>query len=110
MGAIFILTWNASILGVAMGAFAVNNLHHGFLMAFSKSILRYMVHGIPEIIAFFIAGLAGGIISVAVIKHNLNLQKSKHILMDTFDLMLVAVVVLFMAALIEVYVTPTWFY
>ncbi len=109
IGALFILTWNASILGVAIGNFVNNNLNQGFFFAFSTGLLRYLIHGIPEILGFFVAGLAGGIVSVAVIKHNLDFKQSKHILIDAFDLVLCSVIILFMAALIEVYVTPLIF-
>jgi len=110
IGALFILTWNASILGVAIGNFVNSNLNRGYFFALSIGLLRYLIHGIPEILAFFIAGLAGGIISVAVIRHNFKFNQFKHILVDSFDLMLCSIVILFMAALIEVYVTPFIFY
>ena len=32
-------------------------------------LVRYMIHGLPEIAAYFIAAMAGEIISVAVIRH-----------------------------------------
>ena len=106
IGALFILTWNASILGVAIGNFVNSHLHHGYFFALSLGLLRYLIHGIPEILAFFVAGLAGGIISMAVIRHNFKFNQFKHILVDSFDLILCSVVILFMAALIEVYITP----
>ncbi len=54
-------------------------------------------------------GLAGGIISVAVIKHHLSTEKSKKVLLDSIDLVVLAVFVLFIAALIEVFITPLLF-
>jgi len=76
-GAIFILTWNASIIAVAIGSSArglisyyanLGNLaslaayFHALPLSFSQLIL----HGSLEIAAYFIGGLAGGILSVAL--------------------------------------------
>ena len=57
-------------------------------------------------IAYFMAGLAGGIISVAVINHDIKSEKFKHILLDSVDLSAGAVVILVLAALLEVFVSP----
>lgn len=119
-GAIFILTWNASVIGVAIGnfirthistyasEFGVGNVATYFYAA-SMGILRYSLHGIPEILAYFIAGLAGGIISVAVIRHNSGTKSFERILLDSSDLILIAISILFCAAVIEVYITPLFF-
>jgi len=108
-GAIFILTWNASVIGTAIGSFVRGSISHGFFPIFSAGLLRYLTHGIPEIIAYFMAGLAGGIISVAVIRHEFGSERFKHILVDSVDLVTVAVFVLFLASLIEVFITPALF-
>ncbi|MEK6916650.1 MAG: hypothetical protein AABW92_02800, partial [Nanoarchaeota archaeon] len=79
-GAIFILTWNASVIGAAMGITVLNGLaqlglklHSDFglthISVIFYGLLRYTLHGIPEILAYFVAGLGGGIISVAAIRH-----------------------------------------
>lgn len=115
-GAIFILMWNASIVGAAIGSFIrtsisalVNtcgvNVGTTFC-AVSSGILRYAVHGIPEILSYFVAALAGGIISIAVINHEFNSRKFEHILLDSADLLMLAIGILFVAALLEVFVTP----
>ena len=81
VGAIFILTWNASVIGAAIGNFVRVNISKyvgatGLVKAatyfhvFSLGILRYAIHGIPEIAAYFIGGIAGAIISFAVINHD----------------------------------------
>ncbi len=108
-GAIFILSWNASVIGAAVGSFVRNSISHGFISVFSVGLLRYLTHGIPEIIAYFMAGLAGGIISIAVIKHEFGSERFKHVLVDSVDLVTIAVFVLFLAGLIEVYITPVLF-
>lgn len=105
-GAIFILTWNASVIGAVIGDAIRSNLSHGFLTVITSSILRYMVHGIPEIVAYFTAGLAGGIISIAVINHDWKSKKFKHVLTDSLDLILISVGLLVIAAVLEVFVSP----
>ncbi len=110
-GAIFILTWNASVIGTAIGTFIRGNVSNAisYLHMAPLGILRYMIHGIPEIAAYFIAGLAGGIISVAVIAHDFDSKKFEHILLDSTDLLIISLAVLFIAAVIEVYITPMLF-
>ncbi len=119
-GAIFILTWNASVIGTAMGNFIRSNLSfYSDLLGFEKTaqyfqvisigLLRYVIHGIPEIAAYFTAGLAGGIISVAVIKHDFGTRKFEHILLDSADLILFSIFLLLIAGLLEVWVTPVLF-
>jgi len=110
-GAIFILTWNASVIGTAIGNFVRSNVSNSaqYFQMTSLGILRYMVHGIPEILAYFMGGLAAGIISIAVIKHDFKSEKFQHILIDSADLVLLSLAVLFIAALIEVFITPLLF-
>jgi uncharacterized membrane protein SpoIIM required for sporulation len=112
-GAIFILTWNASVISAAVGNFIRENLSDVFgwsyFAIFSIGFMRYMTHGIFEILAYFMGGLAGGLISVAVIRHQFSSKKFRHILFDSFDMVIVAVFILFIAALIEVFITPALF-
>lgn len=103
-GAIFILAWNASVIAAAIGIFAkgqISNIPLGFL--------RYMIHGIPEIAAYFFGALAGGIISVAVIRKDLHGDNMWKISEDSLLLIIIAIVILFLAALAEVFITPQIF-
>ena len=81
-GAIFILVWNASVIAAAIGIFA-----QGSLSQLPVAILRYMVHGVPEIAAYFIGALGGGIISVAVIRKDLRGEGMWKILQDSLILL-----------------------
>ncbi|MEM2121120.1 MAG: stage II sporulation protein M [Candidatus Woesearchaeota archaeon] len=119
-GALFILTWNASVVGTAIGnffrteiakfslAFGFTSLYYYF-RAYSLSILRYLIHGIPEICAYLIAGLAGGIISTAIVRHDFTTKNFERVIIDTADLLIISLLMLFVAALIEVFVTPLFF-
>ncbi len=108
-GSIFILAWNASVIAAAIASFFRSLVHGGILSAFSLAMLRYFTHGIPEVLAYFTAALAGGIISIAIIKHDYKSKRFKEILIDSVDLILLSVGILFVAAVIEVYVTPLLF-
>ena len=119
-GAIFILVWNATVIGAAIGNFVRANLSaytssFGLLDAgnyfhvVSFGLLKYSVHGIPEIAAYFYGGLAGGILSVALIRKHFMTQKFPIIIKDFSELVLIAVGFLVAAAFLEVYVTPVLF-
>ena len=119
-GAIFILTWNATVIATAIGNFIRSNITQyassgGLIKAasyfhiFSLGLLKYLVHGIPEIMAYFYGGLAGGIISVAIIRHHYSTENFSHIVKDASELLLIAISFLFVAALLEVYVSPRLF-
>lgn len=119
-GAIFILSWNASVISAAIGNSIRGNLASyahlaGFerlaqyLNVISVGLLKYVIHGVPEILAYFTAGLAGGIISIAIIRHDFGTKKFEHIVLDSADLFLLSVGLLAVAAVLEVWVTPLIF-
>lgn len=116
-GAIFILTWNASVISVAIadttrGIVAAGAKAAGFASAatyfhaFGLALLRYMIHGIPEIGGYFVGGLAGGIISVGIIRHSVGTKPFKKTMLDALNLTIIAVFILFVAAVLEVWVSP----
>lgn len=119
-GAIFILTWNASVIGTAIGNFIRSNLSSyatttgiakagAYFHVISLGLVRYIIHGVPEILAYFAAGLAGSIISVAVINHNIHTNKFGKILLDSSNLIIISLLLLVVSALLEVYITPLFF-
>ncbi len=119
-GAIFVLTWNASVIASAIGSFIRSNLAlysdlvglqavAKYFHIISIGLLKYSLHGIPEILAYFTAALAGGIISVAVIRHDFGTAKFEHIILDSADLLLISLGLLFVAGILEVWVTPIFF-
>lgn len=119
-GAIFILTWNASVIAAAIGNLFRTQLEmvtratglagiSTYLHIGSLSLARYMFHAIPEIGAYFVGGLAGGIISVAVIRHDFRTKNFQKIVLDSSSLILIAVGLLVIAAFIETFITPILF-
>jgi len=103
-GAIFILAWNASVIAAAIGIFSKSDL-----ASLPLGLARYLIHGVPEIAAYFIGALAGGIVSIAVIRHEIKSEKFWSVLQDSLNLVIVEVIILFLASLIEVFVTPILF-
>lgn len=63
----------------------------------------------PEIAAFFMAGLASGILSFAIAKKEWSSGNFKLVLQDSFILFNLSLLLLGLAALIEVFITPVFF-
>ncbi len=103
-GVIFILSWNASVIAAAIGIYT--NQHISLL---PLGLLRYLLHGIPEIASYFIVALSGGLISISTIKHEIGTERFWEVLQDSLNLIILSIVVLFLAALLEVYITPVIF-
>lgn len=103
-GAIFVLAWNASVISAAIGIFTKYSLSE-----IPLGLLRYMIHGFPEIAAYFITALAGGIFGVGIIRHGIANKKFIHVLINVIILICSGLVILILAALIEVYITPMLF-
>ena len=103
-GVIFILAWNASVISAAINIFANSELSKVPL-----GITRYILHGVPEIASYFIIALAGGIISSAIIRHELGTEKFWEVTKDSFSLIIISIIVLILAAIMEVFVTPILF-
>jgi uncharacterized membrane protein SpoIIM required for sporulation len=108
-GAIFIFAWNASLIGTAIGNYVRNGVGGNYFTIYPIGVARYMTHGIIEFLGFFMAGLAGGIISVAIIKHEFGTEKFFNVLTDSVDLIIVSIILMFVAGLIEVFITPAIF-
>jgi stage II sporulation protein M len=103
-GAIYILVWNASVMGYLIGILAKNTFG---ITALPVIFTKYFLHGIPEIIAYLIGALAGGILYVAIWKGDLlNKEKNKTIIIDILILVGIAILILIAAALIEIFLSP----
>lgn len=117
-GAIFILVWNASVIALAAGYTIRTNIAGLATMEGTQGLadylsigahtifIRYGIHGTIEILAYMVAALAGGIISVAVIRHHYKTEAFENIIIDTADLILIAIGLLVLAGAWEVWITP----
>ncbi|MEM7821360.1 MAG: stage II sporulation protein M [Candidatus Aenigmatarchaeota archaeon] len=95
-GAIFILTWNASVLSAAIGMVAKSV---GGMKGLPIAILTFFPHGSLEILAYFIGGISGGIVSAALTRR--KTEGLYLILKDSFSLLIISLLLLVVAALIE---------
>jgi uncharacterized membrane protein SpoIIM required for sporulation len=103
-GAIFVLAWNASVISAAMGIFTnydIKDIPFG--------LLRYMIHGFPEIAAYFVTALAGGMFGVGIIRNGVKNPKFLRIVENVVILLFISIIILIVAAVIEVYFTPLFF-
>jgi len=105
-GAIFIITWNASVWGTIFG-----NLANTAATAVGKSPFIYFVlilisvfpHMILEIVAYILAIIAGTLISEGFLKEKFGSEKMNRIMRDNLLLLLVAILILVLGALVETY-------
>jgi uncharacterized membrane protein SpoIIM required for sporulation len=95
-GSIFILAWNASILSTAIGITAKSI---GGFKGLPLAVLTFFPHGSLELIAYFIGGIAGGLVSVALTRSKTKLFWE--IVKDSFLFLTSAIVILIVAAIIE---------
>lgn len=103
-GAIFVLAWNASVIAAAIGIFTKYNFAE-----IPLGLLRYMLHGFPEIAAYFTTALAGGIFGVGILRNGVKGKKFLRVLENTVILLFISIVILIIAAALEVYFTPIFF-
>ncbi|MEK6830314.1 MAG: stage II sporulation protein M [Nanoarchaeota archaeon] len=103
-GAIFVLAWNASVISTAIAIFTRYQIAD-----IPLGILRYMVHGFPEITAYFITALAGGMLGTGIIRHGIKDKLFLRVLENVIILIFIAILIVLLAAFIEVYLTPLLF-
>lgn len=98
-GAIFILSWNASVLSAAIGLVAKSA---GGLKAVPAAVLLFLPHGSFEIGAYFIGAIAGGLISAVFIRK--KSLKGKFILKDCIKLFSIAIILLVIGGIVETWI------
>jgi len=99
-GVIFILSWNAAILAVYLASFIRQGLHNEFVMR-SISIVP---HAPVEIGAYILAGVAGGMLSIGIIREKIGSREFKLVFKDSMILLSIAVGAILAAALLEVFI------
>jgi uncharacterized membrane protein SpoIIM required for sporulation len=103
-GAMYILVWNASVMGFVIGNLARNTLG---VTSLPISFAKYFAHGIPEMIAYLITAVAGGLIYVAIWRGDIMSEKKrKKLFFDVLVLVAISLFILILAGLIEVYISP----
>lgn len=102
-GAIFTITWNASIVGIYLAKSVEGGFFYG-IYSFFRALILLIPHGLFEISGFILAALSGGILSVAMVRKIVNKDYAhlNKIMKDSAILMIIAVILIVVAALIEV--------
>ncbi len=95
-GAIFILSWNASVLSAAIGLTAKSL---GGLSGIPIALITYLPHGVFEIAAYFLGGIAGGILSAVIMRRKTELFGV--MIKDSMKVLGGAVALLIVGAVIE---------
>lgn len=98
-GAIIILAWNASILALYLSAF----IRNGLLTEFLVRSISLIPHTPFEITAYFLAGIAGGILSVGVIREKIFSKEFLLVFKDSLILMGLSLLAVLIGAVIEVF-------
>lgn len=98
-GAIIILAWNASILALYLSSFVRQGLVQEFLI---RSI-SLVPHAPIEITAYFLAGIAGGILSIGMIREKMFSREFFLVFRDSLILLTMAVFAILVGAIVEVF-------
>jgi uncharacterized membrane protein SpoIIM required for sporulation len=109
-----LISWNATIIGVliakiaenptAFGAFelAKGNILLNYFVALPFTLLRLLPHGIFEFGGYFFGAVAGGILSVAIIREKIRQGRFMPVLKDSLIYLGISVALIAIGALIEV--------
>jgi len=106
-GVIFLISWNASVVSSVIALsikYKLSNLPLG--------LTRFLVHGIPEIAGYFIVAMAGGMTSIAIsnyLRKKISKDNLLKIIQRSSYLLIIGIIVLAIASLIEIYITPVFF-
>jgi uncharacterized membrane protein SpoIIM required for sporulation len=106
-GAIFILTWNASIIGVYIGIITQSFVGKGYPIAAAYAVglplglSSIVLHGVPEVLGYFLAAVAGGVLSVGIIREKWKSKEFRLIIKDSIKFLVLAEILILIAALIE---------
>ena len=101
-GAIFLIVWNASIFSTFL-VLSLQNIGKGVNHALGL-IGAFSLYFIPEVAGFLLAGIAGGIISKAVIVEGWGSKRFQNVLRDASILLGISFVFLLVAGVLEAYV------
>ncbi|MFH1056779.1 MAG: stage II sporulation protein M [Candidatus Micrarchaeota archaeon] len=97
IGALYLLLWNASIIGVVLGERMIQQGLAGTVVG----LLGLIPHGIFEISSYFIGAIAGGILSIAIMKSAYKKPFFKYLVEDVVLLAGMAFLLLLVGAFIE---------
>ncbi|MEA3430565.1 MAG: stage II sporulation protein M [Nanoarchaeota archaeon] len=102
-GAIFLIVYNASIFA----SFIVLLVRYlSTTTAHATAIFATMlIHLVPEISGFLLAAIAGGVISRALMRERIGSLAFRNVIKDATVMFLLSIVLIVLAAFLEIYVT-----
>ncbi len=105
-GAVFILSWNASVIAVYIGLAAnkfVPSLGPGagYVYGLTLGASAIILHAIPEIAGYFFAGIAGGVLSISLIREKFMSKEFNEAVKDALIWLVLAEVLIIVGAIIE---------
>lgn len=100
VGALFLIVLNASIFASFVTKVAM------LIQQAKLSALLLSIHFIPEVLGFLLAALAGGVISKAIVRERFGSFGFRNVMRDAATLLILSLVVIVIAAFLEVLVTP----
>lgn len=98
-GALFILSWNASILAL----FLAGLLRQGLYAEFALRTAGILPHALIEMAAYFLAGIAGGMLSAGVIREKPMSPEFKLVVRDSLFMLGLSILCVAVGGLVEVY-------
>lgn len=101
-GSILVLSWNASVFASLVAITANRISSSGYLSAVSRVAFAYMFHALPEFFAYFLAAIAGAILSVSLAEKRYKNLGWNVIFYDICLLLFFGYVAVFAGAVIEV--------
>ncbi|MBL7160202.1 MAG: hypothetical protein ISS95_01445 [Candidatus Aenigmarchaeota archaeon] len=110
-GSLFILSWNASVVGVAVGTLISKMRMAGTaasmaaLRGLSLGTAYYILHLVPEVVAYFYAAVAGAFISSAFIRYKPFSKECKKLLGISLLLLFISVALIIFGAYVEIQVS-----
>lgn len=106
-GAIFLITWNASMWGTVFGVTARNAAYFSGAHPLWYLLLVLMIvlpHAFLEMLAYILAAISGGVISKDVLLEKFESSRFNIVFRYNFMLFLIAVLILILGALVETWV------
>ncbi len=99
VGAVVILAWNASILAIYLASF----IRKGLIEEFMVRTISIIPHAPIEIFGYFLAGIAGGVLSVGLIREKFLSKEFLLVFRDSLILLGLGIISIFLGAFVEVF-------
>lgn len=106
-GAIFLITWNASMWGTIFGVTARNAAHYSNANPFFNLLLVLVIvlpHAFLEILSYILAAISGGVISKDVLLEKFESTRFNRVFNYNVWILIMAVAILFLGAFVETFV------